>query len=128
LQIGNLLGRPFPWRTHLLSRGVGVAAFIVDSEKYATAHDLRRPFGERWAQRVMPQVSMELMRHESIDTTLKYYVGRNAQRTAKAVREAYEEARRRQDETGRNAGGEQRRDTLRDTPDPEGDNSENPES
>ena len=25
---------------------------------------------------------MELMRHESIDTTMKFYVGRNAQRTA----------------------------------------------
>jgi hypothetical protein len=25
---------------------------------------------------------MELMRHESIDTTMKYYVGRNAERTA----------------------------------------------
>ena len=49
--------------------------------KYASAHDMRRSFGERWASRVMPQVLMELMRHESIDTTLRYYVGRNAQQT-----------------------------------------------
>ena len=50
--------------------------------KFASCHDLRRSFGERWAARVMPNVLMELMRHESIDTTMKYYVGRNAQRTA----------------------------------------------
>jgi len=50
--------------------------------KYASAHDLRRSFGERWAAHVMPQVLMELMRHESIETTLRYYVGRNAQQTA----------------------------------------------
>ena len=49
--------------------------------KFASAHDLRR-FGERWASRVMPQVLMELMRHESIETTMKFYVGRNAQTTA----------------------------------------------
>ena len=53
--------------------------------KFASAHDLRRSFGERWAPRVMPQVLMELMRHESIETTLKYYVGRNAQNTAEAL-------------------------------------------
>jgi integrase len=53
--------------------------------KFASAHDLRRSFGERWAPRVMPQVLMELMRHESIDTTLKFYVGRNAEATAAAL-------------------------------------------
>jgi hypothetical protein len=30
----------------------------------------------------MPAQLMELMRHESIDTTPSYYVGRNAERTA----------------------------------------------
>lgn len=53
--------------------------------KYATAHDLRRSFGERWAARVMPNVLQELMRHEHISTTMKFYVGRNAERTADAV-------------------------------------------
>lgn len=56
--------------------------------KYASAHDLRRSFGDRWAARVMPQVLMELMRHESIETTLRYYVGRNAQQTASVLYEA----------------------------------------
>lgn len=58
--------------------------------KFASAHDLRRSFGERWAARVMPQVLMELMRHESIETTMRYYVGRNAERTADALWAAHE--------------------------------------
>lgn len=57
--------------------------------KYASAHDLRRSFGERWSTRVMPQVLMALMRHESIATTMRYYVGRNANTTADAVWEGY---------------------------------------
>lgn len=54
--------------------------------KHATAHDLRRAFGFRWALRVLPPVLMELMRHESIQTTMQFYVGRNA---AIAAREAW---------------------------------------
>lgn len=50
--------------------------------KYASAHDLRRSFGERWAPRVMPPILQELMRHENISTTMRYYVGQNAKRTA----------------------------------------------
>lgn len=49
---------------------------------YASAHDYRRSFGERWAERVMSKVLMELMRHASIETTMRYYVGQNAERTA----------------------------------------------
>ena len=51
-------------------------------KKYASAHDLRRSFGSRWSARVMPADLKELMRHESIETTLRYYVGTNAERTA----------------------------------------------
>jgi integrase len=58
--------------------------------KYASAHDFRRAFGERWAARIMPAQLKELMRHESIETTLRYYVGTNAARTAEACWEAYE--------------------------------------
>ncbi len=47
-------------------------------------------FGERWAQRVMPQVLKELMRHGEIDTTLRYYVGRNAATTAATIWEWYD--------------------------------------
>lgn len=60
--------------------------------KYASAHDLRRSFGERWAGRLMPTDLMALMRHESVETTLRYYVGRNAQGTAKTLWEAHKRA------------------------------------
>lgn len=46
--------------------------------KYATAHDLRRAFGTRWAPRVMPVDLQKLMRHETIETTMKFYVNQNA--------------------------------------------------
>ena len=97
--------------TRVISKIGRAANVIVDQakDKPATAHDLRRSFGERWASRVMPQVLMELMRHESIETTLKFYVGRNAQRTSKLLWEAYEE-------TKKNTKGEGKRDTSRDTP------------
>jgi len=58
--------------------------------KYASAHDLRRAFGERWAALIMPAHLQQLMRHESIETTLRYYVGANAERTADVCWEAYE--------------------------------------
>jgi hypothetical protein len=35
---------------------------------------------------------MELMRHESIETTMKFYVGRSAQRTADILWQAHEQA------------------------------------
>jgi integrase len=65
---------------------IGRAAnVVVDRGRTATAHDLRRSFGLRWSARVMPQILMELMRHETIDTTMKYYVGRNAEATAEVL-------------------------------------------
>ena len=57
--------------------------------KYASAHDLRRSFGERWSQRVMPQLLQEMMRHESIETTMKFYVGRNANTAAATMWDAF---------------------------------------
>ena len=79
---------------------IGKAADIIvrvdaknpDKKKYASAHDLRRAFGERWAARIMPAQLKELMRHESIETTLRYYVGTNAGRTAEVCWEAYEKS------------------------------------
>ena len=68
-----------------IGRAAGVVVNKTPKVKFASAHDLRRSFGERWSQRVLPQVLMELMRHESIETTQKYYVGRNANRTAAAL-------------------------------------------
>jgi hypothetical protein len=40
----------------------------------------------------MPQVLMELMRHESIETTLRYDVGRNTQQTASVLYDAAKRA------------------------------------
>jgi integrase len=73
----------------------------VEVVKYASAHDLRRSFGERWSERVLPKVLMELMRHESIQTTMRFYVGQNAQRTADAAWAAYEVAQARQQTGGK---------------------------
>jgi integrase len=52
------------------------AGIIVNAteSKTASAHDLRRTFGTRWAKRVMPAVLRKLMRHASIETTMGYYV------------------------------------------------------
>jgi integrase len=74
--------------------GVRVYVDPKDPErvKYASAHDLRRAFGERWAARIMPAQLKELMRHESIETTLRYYVGTNAERTADACWDAFQKS------------------------------------
>ncbi|MGI8980460.1 MAG: tyrosine-type recombinase/integrase [Pirellulaceae bacterium] len=81
------------WRhvSAVVSKIGRLAGVVVNKTtgKFASLHDLRRSFGERWAARVMPQVLMELMRHEDISTTMRYYVGRNAQRTADVLWEAH---------------------------------------
>lgn len=56
--------------------------------KFASAHDLRRAFGFRWSMRGLPAVLQQLMRHEDIGTTMKYYVGQNAEVMAGAMRAA----------------------------------------
>jgi integrase len=50
----------------------------ISVPRCATAHDLRRAFGTRWSRKVMPAVLKQLMRHSSIDTTMKYYVEHDA--------------------------------------------------
>jgi integrase len=62
---------------------IGVLSGVVVNErtgKHASAHELRHTFGERWASMpgVTPQDLMALMRHSSIDTTLRYYALKNA--------------------------------------------------
>jgi integrase len=77
----------------LLSNIGKVAGVLVDerrrrgkiARKFASAHDLRRAFGFRWSRLVMPPLLQELMQHESIQTTMKYYVGTNAEATADAL-------------------------------------------
>jgi integrase len=63
------------------------AGVVVDAEtgKRASAHDLRRSFGSRWASRVMPAVLQRLMRHANIQTTMTFYVGLAADDVAAAL-------------------------------------------
>jgi integrase len=72
------------WSAGKIVSAIGESAGVVVDErerggktvrKFASAHDLRRAFGQRWAAKVMPTVLRELMRHASISTTLAYYVG-----------------------------------------------------
>jgi integrase len=42
--------------------------------KNASAHDLHRLFGTRWASQVSTVMLQKLMRHESVETTLRFYV------------------------------------------------------
>ena len=76
-----------------IGKAAGVRVYVDAKDakrvKYASAHDFRRAFGERWAARIMPAQLKELMRHESIETTLRFYVGANAERTADACWEAF---------------------------------------
>lgn len=90
----TLRGPMFPngdWVSRVICQ-IGQAAGVkvntsarTGKTKFASAHDLRRSFGARWSARVMPAVLKELMRHESIDTTMRFYVGQNAEATADAI-------------------------------------------
>jgi integrase len=69
---------------------IGELAGVVVNKaagKFASAHDLRRSFGTRWSAKPgMTTASlMELMRHRNINTTMKYYVGQNAEAMAASL-------------------------------------------
>lgn len=51
-----------------------------------------RAFGLRLSSRAIPVVLQHTMRHATISTTLKYYVGRDAQTAADVIHEAYRKA------------------------------------
>ncbi|MFZ9093062.1 MAG: hypothetical protein ACO3FE_23530 [Planctomycetaceae bacterium] len=56
---------------------------------WASAHDLRRAFGTRMSRLVTSSVLKELMRHESIQTTEKYYIDANAEDTARLLAQIF---------------------------------------
>ena len=60
--------------------------------KWASCQGIRRSFSQHWAGKIMLPDLMVLMRHESIDTTLRYYVGRNAEATAEMLWQAHKPA------------------------------------
>ncbi len=80
--VGQRGGRPMtPAKVGVIVARIGERAGVVVNKadgKYASAHDLRRAFGTRWAKRVMPAVLKRLMRHSSITTTMSYYVDLDA--------------------------------------------------
>jgi integrase len=89
----GIYGEPgIPLSTKRASRyisAIGKAANVVVDKaagQYATAHDLRRSFGSRWAKRVMPAILKDLMRHSSIATTMAYYVSQSAEDVGDALR------------------------------------------
>jgi len=66
-----------PKRISRIVSKIGKKATVVVNKaagKFASAHDLRRSFGTRWASRVKPAVLQRLMRHANIATTMAYYV------------------------------------------------------
>jgi len=77
-------GHPYEGRASQFTAGniiqdIGKKAHVVVAkDKFASAHDLRRSFGSRWSLRVLPAILQQMMRHESITTTMDYYVGREA--------------------------------------------------
>lgn len=61
----------------------------VSEKKFASAHDLRRSFGLRWASRLhSPTELRSLMRHEEIGTTLAFYAQLDSQGFAEKLWES----------------------------------------
>lgn len=56
------------------------------SEKFASAHDIRRAFGTRWAKIVPASLLQQLMRHSNIETTMAFYVNITAKDTMAEIR------------------------------------------
>jgi integrase len=79
-------GKPLtaPYVGYVVSQIGQKAGVVVDTAlgKCATAHDLRRAFGTRWAVKVRPAVLQRLMRHSSIQTSMGYYVELDADELA----------------------------------------------
>jgi integrase len=70
-------GKLRPEKVGTVVSAIGQKAGVVVNKtegKFASAHDLRRSFGTRWARKVRPAVLQRLMRHKDIATTQKYYV------------------------------------------------------
>lgn len=65
------------------------AGIIVDADgRTASANDLRRSFAARWAVKVTPAELQQLMRHQSIETTMSYYVDLDTETLAERLHES----------------------------------------
>jgi integrase len=65
--------------------GIKVKTDASGKVKFASAHDLRRAFGARWAMRVMPAVLQKMMRHADIQTTMRFYAYLDAKSVEQAI-------------------------------------------
>ena len=65
--------------TTRIAKAAGVK---VSTEKSGSAHDLRRSFGTRWARKVKVDRLQIMMRHDDIQTTLRYYAQADAEEVA----------------------------------------------
>jgi len=75
-----------------IGKKAGVVVHVhpkTGKQKYASAHDFRRAFGDRWSLKVLSPVLKVMMRHVSINTTERFYVGRSAEATADVIWEAF---------------------------------------
>ncbi|MBB01557.1 MAG: hypothetical protein CMJ47_02815 [Planctomyces sp.] len=86
-QLPSISRRPDPRYIGRVITSIGKQAKVKVSAtgKPASAHDLRRAFGERWSRVLMPQDLKEAMRHSSINTTLAFYVGDTPEKTSQAM-------------------------------------------
>ncbi len=78
-----------------LGRKAGIVVKVdhrTQEKEFASAHDLRRSFGERWAKRVEAPFLQKMMRHSAITTTLRYYSSRDAHDAAAHIDAAFNRA------------------------------------
>src|SRR5690606_16932690 len=84
----------------IISKIGKLAKVKVAETKFASAHDLRRSFGTRWAKKVMPVTLQRLMRHADVSTTMRYYVGQDADQFADVLWDAVSREGDRSGDTG----------------------------
>lgn len=70
------------WPSRRISAIGAKAGVFTAPGKPGSAHDLRRAFATKWANRVMPAALMQLMRHRSTSTTMKFYVSNDTEELA----------------------------------------------
>jgi integrase len=66
--------------------GIIVHRYADGRIKYASAHDLRRTFAQRWADRGLSELELAaIMRHASIETTRQYYLEQSEERLGRRM-------------------------------------------
>lgn len=71
---------------------IGKAANVVTDPatgRTCTAHDIRRAFAQRWASKLTAVDLQRIMRHESITTTLGYYLDEDAKALSERMKSTF---------------------------------------